>query len=99
MPIKRLENLLKANDDRGLGEIVRHARAMDELLRVLRDALPGDAASSINAANIRDDSVLVILANSPAWAAKLRFEADSLMTAARNAGIEVRSCTIRVSRG
>lgn len=98
MPVKRLENLLKPNDDGGLGEIIRHAQDMGELLRVLQGSLPGDAASSINAANIRDDGELVILANSPAWAAKLRFEADSLMAAARSSGAEVKSCTVRVSR-
>jgi hypothetical protein len=99
MSIKRLENLLNPNDDRGLGEIVRHARDMGALLRVLQQALPGDAASSIIAANIRDDGELVILASSPAWAAKLRFEADRLMAAAQNSGAEVRSCTVRVNRG
>jgi hypothetical protein len=99
MPIKRLENLLNPNDDGGLGEIIRHAQDMDELLQVLRDSLPRDSAASVKAANIRDDGELVILASSPAWAAKLRFEADSLMAAARASGAQPTSCTVRVSRG
>ena len=99
MPAKRLENLLNLNTDEGLGSIVRHARDMDRLLRGLREALPADEAEGILAANIRDDGELVILASTPAWAAKLRFEADGLIEAARRTGAEVSSCAVRVSRG
>ncbi len=99
MPIKRLENLLNTNDDGGLGDIIRHAQDMGELVQCLQRQLPEDAAANILAANIRDQGELIVLASSPAWAAKLRFEADALMTAARQTGAEVSSCRVRVSRG
>lgn len=98
MPMKRLENLLNPNDDGTLGDIIRHAQDMGELVRVLQCSLPEESASSIRAANIRDDGELVVLASTSAWAAKLRFEADQLMAAARATGAAVKSCTIRVSR-
>ncbi|MDH3614155.1 MAG: DUF721 domain-containing protein [Gammaproteobacteria bacterium] len=98
MSIKRLQNLLNPNEDGGLGEIVRHAQDMGELVQMLQDSLPGDVAISVKAANIRDDGGLVVLASSPAWAAKLRFEADTLLEAARKTGVEVTNCTIRVSK-
>jgi hypothetical protein len=98
MSIKSLENLLNPNDDGGLADIVRHAQDMGELVTALQRALPEDMAQSIRAANIRDDGELVILAASSAWAAKLRFEADRLMEAARQTGTEVTSSKIRVSR-
>ena len=98
MPIKRLENLLNPNDDGGLGEIIRHAQDMDELLQCLQQQLPEESAANILSANVRDDGELVILASSPAWAARIRFEADSLMAAARQSGAEVSSCKVRVSR-
>lgn len=98
MPIKSLENILNPNDDGGLGEIIRHAQDMGELVQRLQQTLPGDSAASIFAANIRDDGELVILASSPAWAAKLRFEAEGLMATARETGAEVTSCTVRVNR-
>jgi len=98
MPIKRLENLLNPNNDGGLGDIIRHAQDMGELVQMLQQSLPADTAASVKAANIRDNGELVILASSPAWAAKLRFEADSLVAAARAAGAEVSTCKIRVSR-
>ena len=98
MPVKSLENLLNPNDDGGLGDIVRHARDMGELVALLQSSIGADEARSVIAANIRDDGELVVLASSPAWAAKLRFEAEALMTAARRSGEEVTSCTVRVNR-
>jgi len=99
MPFKRLENLLNPNDDGELGDIIRHAQDMGELIQVLQQSLPGDTRGSISAANIRDNGELVILASSPAWAAKLRFDAECLMAAARDSGAEVTSFKVRVSRG
>ncbi len=98
MPIKRLENLLNTNDNGDLGDIVRHARNMDALLQVLQRALPEDHVASIAAANIRGDGQLVILANSSAWASRLRFETEALIEAARTTGADVMSCTVRVAR-
>ena len=99
MPAKRLENLLNPSTGEGLGDIVRHARDMGRLVHILREALPGEDAEGILAANIRHDGELVVLASTPAWAAKLRFETDKLVEAAQLAGNEVISCRVRVSRG
>jgi len=98
MSIKRLENLLNPSNDGGLGDIIRHAKDMGELVHTLQQALPDDLSASIRSANIRDNGELVILAASPAWAAKLRFEANRLMEIVRQAGTDVTSCTVRVNR-
>jgi hypothetical protein len=99
MPLKSLENLLNPNANPDLGDIVRRARDMDELATALQRSLPQDQAGSIRSANVRDNGELVVLAASPAWAARLRFEADRLMAAARETGAEVNACTVRVERG
>ena len=99
MPAKRLENLLNPSNDGELGEIIRHARDMGELVHTLQMSLPPDQAGSIVAANIREDGELVVLAASSAWASRLRFETDALIEAARQTGASVESCTVRVSRG
>ena len=99
MPAKSLENLLNPNDDGQLGDIVRRAQDMGELVNRLQQALPDDMKDCVRAANIRDDGELVILASSSAWAAKLRFEADILLEAARKTGATVTSCKVRVSSG
>ncbi len=98
MPIKSLENLLNANDDGDLGDIVKRARDMGALVQTLLKALPADHVASIAAANIRGDGKLIILATSSAWASRLRFETDALIDAARKTGADVTSCTVRVAR-
>ena len=99
MPTKSLENLLNPNEDGDLGDVVRRAREMGELTERLRQSLPTDMADGIEAASIRDPGELVVLASSPAWAAKLRFETEKLQQAAERAGASVSHCTVRVSRG
>jgi len=99
MPFKRLQNLLNPNDDGELGNIIRHAQDMGDLIQVLQEALPGESQGSIIAASIRDNGELVVLASSSAWAAKLRFDVECLMQAARNSGAEVSTCKVRVNRG
>ena len=98
MSEKSLENLLNANAGGGLGEIIRHARDMGNLVQMLQKALPDDQAPAIAAANIRDDGELVVLASSSAWASRLRYETEILMLAARETGQEVKSCSVRVAR-
>jgi hypothetical protein len=98
MSVKSLDNLLNLNNDGGLGELVRHAREMGELVDLLQMSLPADQAGSIVAANIRGDGQLVVLASSSAWASRLRFETEPLMAAARKSGNDVSSCVVRVGR-
>lgn len=98
MSEKRLEKLLNSSSSRGLGDIIRHAREMGDLVRALQKALPDDQAFAISAANIRADGTLVVLVSSPAWAARLRFESELLMTAARGTGKTVLGCSVRVGR-
>jgi hypothetical protein len=99
MPPKRLDNLLNPAADGDLGKLVRRARDMGRLAQILRNALPKDAAAGVREANLRDDGVLVVLAPSSAWAAKLRFEADTMLEAVRATGAKATSCKVRVHRG
>lgn len=98
MSVKSLEDLLKASVNGGLGDVVRHARDMGNLVQILQESLPAEQRSAISAANIRDDGELVVLASSSAWASRLRYETEILMAAARTTGKEVSKCSVRVSR-
>ena len=97
MPADKLENLLKTSPDRGLADVVERAREMGALTETLSKALDPEMGQALVAANIRDDGELVVIARSPAWAARLRFEADKLLAAAQAAGEDVSSCSVRVS--
>jgi hypothetical protein len=98
MPVKSLEELLKASNAGGLGEVVRHARDMGDLVQILQNSLPAEQQAAISAANIRHDGELVVLANSSAWASRLRYETDVMIAAARTTGKQVNKCTVRVGR-
>jgi hypothetical protein len=99
MSVKSLEELLKASAGGGLGDVVRHARDMGDLVQILQKSLPVEQRAAISAANIRDNGELVVLANSSAWASRLRYETEIMMTAARTTGKEVNKCSVRVGRG
>ena len=72
---------------------------MGDLVLRLQRSVGGDEGASIRAANVREDGTLVVLASSPAWAARLRFESDKLLAAARDGGASVTDCKVRVSQG
>ncbi len=98
MSIKSLEELLKAGTAGGLGDVVRHARDMGDLVQLLQNSLPAEQSTAISAANIRDDGELVVLANSSAWASRLRYETEVMIAAARTTGKDVTRCSVRVRR-
>lgn len=98
MPLKSLENLLDQDEKGDLGDLVRRAREMDGLVQKLQHCVSPDEGASIRAANLRDDGTLVVLVSSPAWAARLRFETDKLLTAAQDAGSPATACKVRVSQ-
>ena len=93
-----LKNLLNPSDGGDLGQIVRRAREMGELTHVLCKALPDDYAGAIVAANLREDRDIVVIAASSAWASRLRYETDTLLAAARDAGLDPAACRIRVTQ-
>ena len=98
MSADKLENLLNPSKAGDLGDIIRRARRMGELTEILSGALPQSDKSAIVAANIRDDGELVVICASSAWASRLRYETETLLKAARNAGITAQTCRIRVSQ-
>lgn len=98
MATKQLGNLLKPCNDGDLGKLIRRAREMGELTDVLARALPPEQAAGIVAANLREDGELIVIAATSAWASRLRYAADELLSAARASGIKAEVCRIRVSQ-
>lgn len=98
MTIIRLEKLLKTPVGDDLNKIVQRAQNMEALASVLRAALPADAAQSLIAANLRDNGDLVLICTSSAWASRLRFESENLMSAALEAGFAAKNLRVSVSQ-
>ena len=99
MAEKELKNLLNPCADGDLGQIVRRARELGELTGALVNALPAEYAGALVAANVRDNGDLVVIAASPAWASRLRYEEETLLAAARKTGLNPTTCRVRVSQG
>ena len=98
MSASKLENLLKPSNDGDLADIIKRARQMGELTDVVARGLPEADRGAIVAANVRDDGELVIICASSAWASRLRYETETLLQAARDAGVSAQTCRIRVTQ-
>jgi len=99
MPATKLEDLLKQGAASGLQKIIQTAKNMDSLTDVLQAAAAQDVAEHILAANVRDDGELVVICSSSAWASRVRFEAETFLDAARDAGFGAATMRVTVTRG
>ncbi len=97
MSIIRLEKLLKTGSGGALEEIVQRAQNMDQLTAAIRSVLPEEAQAQLLAANLRENGELVLICSSSSWAARLRFESEQLIEAARLTGADVDKCKVKVS--
>lgn len=71
---------------------------MVDLSDAISEALPPELSGEISGTNIRKNGELVVLVNSSPAAARLRFESEKLLRAARNRGFSVETVSVRVSR-
>ena len=97
MAATKLEKLLEKRTGGDLGKIIQRAQKMDVLTDALKKSLAPDLADNLVAANVRDDGELVVICRASAWASRLRFEAETLLEAARNAGESPVRIRVRVS--
>ena len=89
--------MLKTASGSALDDIIQRAQNMDDLTGVIRAVLPEEAQSSLLGANLRENGELVLICSSSSWAARLRFESDQLIEAARLTGAEVDKCKVKVA--
>ena len=93
---KSLSDLIGSGKS-GLGQLAARARRQADLSEHLRSGLDADLAAGIVHCNIRDDGTLVVLAASPEWASKLRFEERRLLDLCRAFGTEATAVKVRVA--
>ena len=84
--------------DAGLQPVIAKARQISALSKLCFDFLPPGLARLVRAVNIRD-SRLVLLAASPAAAAKLKLLSEALLTFVLQHGAQVNSVSVRVQPG
>jgi len=84
--------------DAGLQPVIAKAREINALSKLCFDFLPPGLARLVRAVNLRDRQ-LILLAASPAAAAKLKLLSESLYKYLREQRAEVNSVSVRVQPG
>jgi len=88
---------LAGSTDTGLGRLAEAARLRTDLGDFLRNRLDSKLAPGFVHWNIRDDDTLVVIATSPEWASRLRFETETLLSLCRERGLSVTTVKVRVN--
>ncbi|MCK7593952.1 DciA family protein [Pseudomarimonas salicorniae] len=84
-----------ARDDR-LRSLAERAQALDALDRRLRQSLPHELAQRVRLANVRQGR-LVFLVSAASLSTALRLHTPELLRAAREAGVEASTLTVKVA--
>ena len=84
--------------DAGLQPVAEKARLINALSKLCFDFLPPGLARLVRAVNVKDGQ-LVLLAASPAAAAKLKLLSEALLTFVVQQGAQVNSVSVRVQPG
>ena len=84
--------------DAGLQPVIEKAREINALSKLCFDFLPPGQARLVRAINLRDRQ-LILLATSPAAAAKLKLLSEALRKYLSEQGAEVNSVSVRVQPG
>ena len=92
---KDLKSLF-GGDNSALTTLANRASAMQSLQQSIASVLPEALGQAISAASLNPDNTLVVIANDPNWAARLRFHSPDMLEAARRAGIPATACQIKV---
>jgi len=93
---KSLAELLSSADT-GFASLAEAARLRADLSDYLRKNIDPSLAGGFSHCNIREDGTLVIIATSPEWASRLRFETQPFIDLCRQQGTLVRNVKVKVS--
>ena len=80
-----------------LHDLARRAAEQSDLTGWLRAVMAGDLRAHLLAGNLREDGTLVVLTDSPAWAARLRFEGEVLLDRCRELHPQTQGIKVRVA--
>lgn len=83
--LKNITQLLAGNPG-GLQAVISHTQRLEALNRTLRGCIPAPLSQHCQVANLRDN-ILVLHADSSAWALKLRYSSRALLQQLRQRGV------------
>jgi len=74
---------LMSDTDSPIRRLIEEAHSRIDLAGVIRAGLPEPMGQHLESCNLRDDGTLVVLASTPEWAARLRFESNAMLSRCR----------------
>ena len=95
---KSLSELIAAKTG-ALSGLADQARLREDLSDYLRKSLPPELAEGFVHCNLGERNTLVIVASTPAWASRLRFESNRFIELCAAQGTPVMTVKIRVAVG
>lgn len=95
MTAKDLKSLLSGKSS-ALTSLVKRAAAMQSLHSCATDHLPEPLRPHVVDVLLNEQNVLVILADNPTWAARMRFHSPDVLAAARKNGVPATQCQVKV---
>ena len=90
---------LIADKKGALGDLAGQARLREDLSDYLRKQLPAGLADGFLHCNVRDETTLVVIAASPEWASRLRFETQVFSDLCSQQGLQLESVQVKVGNG
>ncbi|MCP4088613.1 MAG: DUF721 domain-containing protein [Gammaproteobacteria bacterium] len=87
---------LIAGQDSTLGNLASKALLREELGNYLRKHIPAALNAGFLHCNLRDDATLIVIATSPEWASRLRFEKELFIRLCADQGTRITNVKIRV---
>ena len=94
--LKSLSQLL-GTPDSALARLAATARQKLALVEHIRSGLPADLAAELLHCAVNEDGTLIVRTSSPEWAARLRFENETLLALSREIHPETTSVKVRIA--
>ncbi len=88
---------LVGSDPGPIQDLARRATAQLDLADLLRSAVDPDCAAHLTGCNLRPGGELVVMADGPEWASRLRFESEQLLKKCREQHPSATRVRIRVA--
>ncbi|MGI9343501.1 MAG: DciA family protein [Gammaproteobacteria bacterium] len=93
---KSLSQLIESPGS-AIGRLAATARQKLALTEHVRAGLPDALGTELLHCSLDDDGAMIVRVSSPEWAARLRFETESLLSLARQIHPETTSVKVRVA--
>jgi len=88
---------LSLSAETAFGQLTRESNRRSDLTSHLCEKLPQELVAGVNLCNVSQGGLLTVLCHGPAWASRLRFETEQILTICREREPGIINVQIKVS--